>query len=733
MKKLFSILAICALALTSCNKPDDEPKPLVKEPVLTLTSEATMSFPAEGGEGAISYTLENGVEGTAVVATCDAEWIGDLTVAETITFSVTANETEARETKVVVTYDDKSFEVAVKQAAKSEEPKPELKEAHTIAIDQITWRDAIIEITPENEGLEYIAGIYHRATYDERFGEDKDAIIDYRVKGWQETAKQYEDYGYDDPWQFYMQNEQHSGTTPIAASELENLTWGEKYVVYCFGMDDDGNATSAVTIAEFETLSPESSDNSFTITVDATIETSITFTIATTNEDPYFVSLQQTGYTDSYGPDTDQPYEMMIADLAGTYPDNVLHEKYIFNGTRQFTSDEFLQSVNSMREYKVIVCGFQNGPTTEVMLSDAIKPEAAPVEEPLALTLEISDVTATTIAVDVTASDTFHTYYGGLHPNIQTSEVDALVETILSSSDISDHLYTGSQSLLFEGLEAATTYTFVAFAYDASTDSVGDIVMSDITTAEPPVDNSAFTLDITDITWHNATLGVTPVDGSATYIAGILSKGDYETKCGSTPENIAELRLSEWKEIAEMYQDWGYNDPWQYYMRSELKSGTRTFAGSQLCLMRWASDYVAYCFGMDNDGNLTTEVVVKEYTTLAPTPSSNTFAITIDSTTSSSVSFTVETTNSDRYYVSVQQQSYVNGYGEDKDESYEDMIFNLTGEYADYIIEQSMYSGTQSITISNLRGGSKYQVIVCGFDNGPSTDIYLSEVFTAKN
>lgn len=60
-----------------------------------------------------------------VEATCEADWVTDLTVAENITFTVTANEAEARETKVVVTYGDKSFEVAVKQAAKGEEPEPE--------------------------------------------------------------------------------------------------------------------------------------------------------------------------------------------------------------------------------------------------------------------------------------------------------------------------------------------------------------------------------------------------------------------------------------------------------------------------------------------------------------------------------------------------------------------------------------------------------------------------------
>ncbi|MBR2429160.1 MAG: BACON domain-containing protein [Alistipes sp.] len=99
-------------------KANDEP-----EPVLTLTTEDTLSFTADGGTGAIGYTIENAIEGFDPTATCEAEWITDITIAETITFTVAANEGEAREATIVVSYGEQSFEVAVKQEAKpAEEP-----------------------------------------------------------------------------------------------------------------------------------------------------------------------------------------------------------------------------------------------------------------------------------------------------------------------------------------------------------------------------------------------------------------------------------------------------------------------------------------------------------------------------------------------------------------------------------------------------------------------------------
>ena len=127
LKNLFYFLLALPLVFAACNEdPQDDPqqKPEVKDPVLTLVSNNEINFEAAGGQGEIKYTLENAVEGTTLTATCEAQWVADVTVGETITFTVEANEeTEGRETKVVVAYGELSFEVAVKQVGKQEAPK----------------------------------------------------------------------------------------------------------------------------------------------------------------------------------------------------------------------------------------------------------------------------------------------------------------------------------------------------------------------------------------------------------------------------------------------------------------------------------------------------------------------------------------------------------------------------------------------------------------------------------
>ena len=72
------------------------------------------------GKGVITYTLENAPEGALPTATCEADWIMDLEVAETITFKVEFPDPyldEADQTVIKVAYEEQSFEVTVKRLA----------------------------------------------------------------------------------------------------------------------------------------------------------------------------------------------------------------------------------------------------------------------------------------------------------------------------------------------------------------------------------------------------------------------------------------------------------------------------------------------------------------------------------------------------------------------------------------------------------------------------------------
>lgn len=161
MKKLFYLLLALPLAFVACEEPEQGVDDPVKDPVLNVT-ETTLDFEATGGAGVINYSVENAVEGTEVEATCEADWVTDLTVAETITFTVAANEAEeAREATITVAYGELSKSVTVKQAAKEqgEQPKPNTPVFEAVnAVVEYDWNTTMgeVEYKLENpiEGVE---------------------------------------------------------------------------------------------------------------------------------------------------------------------------------------------------------------------------------------------------------------------------------------------------------------------------------------------------------------------------------------------------------------------------------------------------------------------------------------------------------------------------------------------------------------------------------------------------
>ena len=114
LKNLLLLLLALPLAFVACEETNDTEQPATNATVV-LTSNDVMEFTAEGGKGTITYRVENGE--ALPQAVCKASWITNLNVAETITFTVAANNTAAREAAIKVTLGKSEFEVKVKQEA----------------------------------------------------------------------------------------------------------------------------------------------------------------------------------------------------------------------------------------------------------------------------------------------------------------------------------------------------------------------------------------------------------------------------------------------------------------------------------------------------------------------------------------------------------------------------------------------------------------------------------------
>lgn len=137
MKKLFALVALCAVAFSACeNTGNEQTEQTNANLVLKITnpSSGILEFPSAGGNGNILFTLAQEETRSAapagVTATSDAEWITDITVGkDKITFLVAQNEDEERSDYITIKYKDQVKFVAVEQAG-YERPDVTFKATH---------------------------------------------------------------------------------------------------------------------------------------------------------------------------------------------------------------------------------------------------------------------------------------------------------------------------------------------------------------------------------------------------------------------------------------------------------------------------------------------------------------------------------------------------------------------------------------------------------------------------
>lgn len=125
MKKLLLALAVCCF-LFACDKNEKQPEEPTEAPELTLTSESVVNVPADGDEVTITYTLANPAENGDISAKAadGGDWCDGFNCDTDgqVTFTVAANEGDARQALVTVCYtygegETESFTVTVAQEA----------------------------------------------------------------------------------------------------------------------------------------------------------------------------------------------------------------------------------------------------------------------------------------------------------------------------------------------------------------------------------------------------------------------------------------------------------------------------------------------------------------------------------------------------------------------------------------------------------------------------------------
>ena len=156
-------VASCSTEKPAVHTPDSP------APSLTLTSDSSLWFEAMGGEGVITYTLENPAKGFKLEATPSVEWITDITISDSITYHVAANDSEEdRRGTITVAYGEKSFSVSIMQRAKLDvDVQFTGKYLHgSFYFDKVEGTDAYsYNIIISDKGMNQSGNLYDDASY----------------------------------------------------------------------------------------------------------------------------------------------------------------------------------------------------------------------------------------------------------------------------------------------------------------------------------------------------------------------------------------------------------------------------------------------------------------------------------------------------------------------------------------------------------------------------------------
>lgn len=246
---------------------------------------------------------------------------------------------------------------------------------------------------------------------------------------------------------------------------------------------------------------------------------------------------------------------------------------------------------------------------------------------------------------------------------------------------------------------------------------------------QPQQGDLTFDINVSNITSGSADIVITPSDDTAPYYYAISDSVGKNNRDNNYNGSWYDLEVGWWTYLSQFY-----SMTWQQVAAQFLTTGQHTadiqedYGGR----LMWDTPYYVYCFGMDTEGNLTSDITEKEFRTTKPVPSDNEITVTIKQELSDGVMIDVATTNDDTYFIDCQKTSYVDYYLDQYNGSKDQMFYHFFSSISSMVNDQYFHSGDQTdLKAVASTSDADYYIIICGFNDGPTTDIQLIPFHTA--
>ncbi len=313
------------------------------------------------------------------------------------------------------------------------------------------------------------------------------------------------------------------------------------------------------------------------------------------------------------------------------------------------------------------------------------------------MTLALKSATATDIIVTVGKGSYDGNYYLGLcdvskypgTPEAFAAELmDAEINTYGTDLSIVDDIW-----VFYEpgdvSMDAGWTfypdseYIVVAFGIDDNGNVMTNVPLIEVTTP-PIVVSGTIDLVVNSVSSEGISITATPSEDVGNYVYGPLSTSVFESTYSSDETVVAEAIVTA---LWNAGVDFSTANGWS------VLSGTKTFDCGNLWGLSAATAYTVFVFGVDEDGNITSEIATIEATTAEADPlpdPTDDFSAVLKEVGTSDIVVTVDKGSYEgNYYVSMMEKSLYdsNGYTPET--------------LAEYFIDLEIYYHTNLANVDN--------------------------------
>lgn len=277
----------------------------------------------------------------------------------------------------------------------------------------------------------------------------------------------------------------------------------------------------------------------------------------------------------------------------------------------------------------------------------------------------------------------------------------------------------GAQTIPYSNLTPHTEYVACAFGVSAEGTAASGLFKKTVATAEE-VRLEQIDIDIAQLSKNTVSIDFTPSTDLLTYYATIIDKAYFE-ELGSDEANIKD-DLAYFELLAEKE---GSTVP--AIIAKYTHTGKQRLPFERLTP---ATEYVAYAFGVNTDGTVTSGLFKEPFATPAPAQSDNRITLNVSKIGIDGALITASTTNDDPYILDVWEASKLEGMTD------EQIIATVIASYEGYDIDQIASRGDDTLDatgqIAPTEQGTDCIALAFGYEYGTVTSALVKAPFRTK-